>query len=238
MNSWKLAYKRFRHNWRVNLAVIMGAAISTAVLAGALIVGDSVTGSLRYLATDRLGKIDEVLIADHFFDSSLGKRLESQPLFQENFRQAVPTILLPQSSAEFDHEDGVHRASSVNLIGSTDGFWQQNQPSGILEVELASDEVIINQPLADELRAHVGDEIVLRFAKESNIATDSPLADSSEMGRTLAEMKVKQIVPAEGLGRFSINPSQHSPLCAFVPLLRLQRSLEQPGKSECDLDFR
>ena len=41
--------------WRIQLAVLFGAAVATAVLTGALLVGDSVRGSLRDLTLDRLG---------------------------------------------------------------------------------------------------------------------------------------------------------------------------------------
>ena len=36
-----------KHYWKMNLAVLLAAAVNTAVLTGALIVGDSVRGSLR-----------------------------------------------------------------------------------------------------------------------------------------------------------------------------------------------
>ena len=38
----------------INLAVLLGAGVATAVLTGALLVGDSVRGSLRDLALERL----------------------------------------------------------------------------------------------------------------------------------------------------------------------------------------
>ena len=46
------------HYWRINLAVLLAAAVATAVLTGALLVGDSVRGSLRDLTLERLGNID------------------------------------------------------------------------------------------------------------------------------------------------------------------------------------
>ena len=46
------------HYWRLNLAVLLAAAVATAVLTGALLIGDSIRGSLRDLTLDRLGKID------------------------------------------------------------------------------------------------------------------------------------------------------------------------------------
>ena len=53
--------------WRIQLAVLLGAAVATAVLTGALLVGDSVRGSLRDLTLDRLGRIDYALASERFF---------------------------------------------------------------------------------------------------------------------------------------------------------------------------
>ena len=50
------------HFWRTHLAVIAGAAIATAVLVGALVVGDSVRASLRQLTLERLGAVDLALV--------------------------------------------------------------------------------------------------------------------------------------------------------------------------------
>jgi putative ABC transport system permease protein len=42
-----LVRRSLGHYWRTNLAVIAGVATAVAVLSGALLVGDSVRGSLR-----------------------------------------------------------------------------------------------------------------------------------------------------------------------------------------------
>ena len=47
-----------RHYRRIHVAVALGVAVATAVLTGALLVGDSVRGSLRDLTLERLGRID------------------------------------------------------------------------------------------------------------------------------------------------------------------------------------
>ena len=56
-----------RHNlffhWRGNLAVLLGVAVGAAVLTGALLVGDSLRGSLRDLTLQRLDWVDYSLIA-------------------------------------------------------------------------------------------------------------------------------------------------------------------------------
>jgi hypothetical protein len=58
MRQRQLVARGLRYYWRTNLAVIAGVATAVAVLAGALLVGDSVRGSLRDLVLQRLGATD------------------------------------------------------------------------------------------------------------------------------------------------------------------------------------
>ena len=56
MKSSTLILRGLTYYWRTNVAVVIGVATAVAVLAGALVVGDSVRGSLRDLVLLRLGK--------------------------------------------------------------------------------------------------------------------------------------------------------------------------------------
>jgi putative ABC transport system permease protein len=56
---WTLVRRGLRHHWRAHAAAGVGAGIGTAVLAGALLVGDSVRTSLRERALD--WEIEEAL---------------------------------------------------------------------------------------------------------------------------------------------------------------------------------
>ena len=47
MDAFVLIRRGLRHYWRTNAAVVLGVATAVAVLAGSLVVGDSVRGSLR-----------------------------------------------------------------------------------------------------------------------------------------------------------------------------------------------
>ena len=71
MSLIRLILLSVRHFWKMNVAVACGVAVGTAVLTGALLVGDSMQGSLRDLVLAGLGRIDEVLVADHFFREEL-----------------------------------------------------------------------------------------------------------------------------------------------------------------------
>ena len=67
MSTFRLILISLAYHWRMHVAVGLGVAAGTAVLTGALLVGDSMRGSLRRLTLDRLGRIDMALAADHFF---------------------------------------------------------------------------------------------------------------------------------------------------------------------------
>ena len=84
MSSLGLILASLRYHWRMNLAVALGVAAGAAVLTGALLVGDSMRGSLRQLTLDRLGRIDEVLLTERFFRAELAEELVAvqQPALQ------------------------------------------------------------------------------------------------------------------------------------------------------------
>src|SRR5205809_6920729 len=70
-----LVRRGLAHYWRTNIAVVLGVATAVAVLAGALVVGDSVRASLRDLVIHRLGKTDSVISAANFFRANFGEEV-------------------------------------------------------------------------------------------------------------------------------------------------------------------
>src|SRR5437763_15436982 len=54
----RLVVRNLVFHWRGNLAVMLGVAVGSAVLTGALLVGDSLRGSLRERAERQLGGVD------------------------------------------------------------------------------------------------------------------------------------------------------------------------------------
>ena len=71
MHVSRLVYRGLTHYWRTNIAVVLGVATAVAVLAGALLVGDSVRGSLRDLVVQRLGRADQLILSSGFFREQL-----------------------------------------------------------------------------------------------------------------------------------------------------------------------
>ena len=79
MNASTLRRRSLRYYWRTNLAVVVGVAIAVAVLAGALMVGDSVRASLRDLVLQRLGQTDRVVLSQGFFREAARRARSSGP---------------------------------------------------------------------------------------------------------------------------------------------------------------
>src|SRR6266498_3650038 len=87
-----LIFRGLTYYWRTNVAVILGVATAVAVLAGALLVGDSVRGSLRDLVLQRLGNTDLVVVSTGFFREQLAHDLRAQSRFGSAFVDVTPII--------------------------------------------------------------------------------------------------------------------------------------------------
>jgi hypothetical protein len=223
MSRLRFILESLYYHRRMNVAVLLGVLAGAAVLTGALLVGDSVRGSLQSLALDRLGWIDDALVVDRFFRVELADELTHSPSFPPALAKVVPAIVLQGSMSQ--PETGT-RANRVTLL-SRDGL---DLGPNDERLTLADDEVILNQPLADELHAKVGDEVIVRLPTPSDIPRDSALGRKTET-ITNRRLKVRAIVPAKGMGAFSLLPTQQFPLNAYLSLKSLQTALEQPGKA-------
>jgi putative ABC transport system permease protein len=147
MNFSTLIKRSLAYFKRANLAVILGVATATAVLAGALLVGDSVRASLRNLALARLGKTDLLIASTGFFREQLAADLQASEKFAANFIAACPLIAI---EGLVTHSDSNARAGGVAVYGVDERFWQF-QGSAIRTP--ADNDVLASAALASELPA-------------------------------------------------------------------------------------
>jgi ABC-type antimicrobial peptide transport system permease subunit len=236
MSSVHLILESLRHHWRLNVAVALGVMAAVAVMTGALLVGDSVRGSLRDLTLDRLGQIDQVLVANRFFREQLASELAAKPGFGEHFASATPAVYLA-GSAEHGDGDQKARVGQVTLLGVDEAFWKLGPEP--LAIQLDRGEVALNASLAEQLAvevegqrrpAQVGDEVLVRFPRPSAVPEESALGRKSDTIDS-RRLTVKAILPSEGLGRFGLQPNQQIPANAYVDLSTLQSALDQSGKA-------
>ena len=218
----------FWHYRRSHLPTALGVAVATAVITGALVVGDSVRGSLRELTNQRLGRVDYAIITGQPFRAALADDLAAHPDFEDHFSAAEALFQLRGSLNTVGSADGRRYAGGVAVFGVTAGF--DRFGDGVDAGSLASDELAITAPLATELGVLEGDEVLLRLPTLDALPADSPLGEKVEttLGKRLT---VARILPPDGLARFSLYPSQEEPTTVFLSLATVQQLLGQPGKA-------
>src|SRR5436190_7425144 len=121
MKATTLVLRGLTYYWRTNVAVVAGVATAVAVLAGALLVGDSVRGSLRDLVLQRLGRTDRVIVSSGFFREVLADDLQADETFKSSFAAIAPIIVVQGLAS--DQGNG-RRASRVLVYGVDERFWR------------------------------------------------------------------------------------------------------------------
>jgi putative ABC transport system permease protein len=217
-----LLNRNLTYFWRSNLAVVLGVATAVAVLAGALLVGDSVRGSLRDLFVQRLGNTDEIIVSSSLLREKLADDLQADPRFVESF-SATPLIVL--RGLVIDDGSG-RRASRVQVYGVDDRFFKFHR----VDVKPPTErEVLMSPDLARELSSEAGRTTLLRLEKPSAIPAGSLHGRKEDLGRTI-RLTSRGSLAASQLGEFSLRAEQGPMRAIFVALSRLQKDLEQSGK--------
>ncbi len=236
MTFWTYLVKSLRHNRRIHAATALGVAVATAVLTGALIVGDSMRGSLRDLVLDRLGRIDQIMATDRFFRRELAgefaANIKANPDLAAQFDGVVPAIVFPTATVETSASSAseIARAAGIGVFGIDEQFWTLDRHADAKVKTPGPDEIVVNEPLANELKIKVGDTLTLRLPSADQVPADHPTARTDQRTKTATELKVVDIVSTAGLGRFALRPNQALPRNAFVAIETLQQAMEQPGR--------
>ncbi len=220
MDLWTLVKRSLGFYARSHAGTLAGAIIASAVLVGALAVGDSVRGSLRAMALARLGSAEYALVAnDRIFRGALSENLEATTQ-----REVVSSLVVLGSASA---GGGAARANQVNVLGVAEDFWNlAPTPSELGTIE--SGQVVLNDALARQLKAGVGDSVLFRVPKPSNLSRDAPLSPEEDTSAAM-RLKVQAIIDDAAFGRFGLHASQVPPFNAFVDLTYLQDRVEQPG---------
>jgi ABC-type antimicrobial peptide transport system permease subunit len=229
MSFFNLIISGIWHHWRMHLAVGLGVATATAVLTGALLVGDSVRGSLSDLTIERLGKIDQVLVADRFFRDEIVNEVQAGVGFSGYFESVQPVILVQGSLRNLSASN---LTGNVTVLGCGEEFLKLGD--GGPSKAPTGNQIVLNDQLASasELNVQVGDRVMLQIGVGSEVPADSPLGNKQDTIER-REFVVSQIIPTAGLGRFGLRPNQQLPNNAFVSRKSLQTMLDVDGKVNC-----
>ncbi len=225
MQTFQLLRRGLSYYWLTNLVVVFGVTTAVAVLSGALLVGDSVRASLRDLFVQRLGQTDQVITSTGFFRDQLANAIQSDSQFAAaGFAAACPLIAL---QGTVTHEPSKRIASEIKVYGVDERFWsfhhlEKNQATRNREISLS-------EGLARELGAGSGDSLLLRVEKPSAIPLESLHSRKEDLGSTI-RLTVREVLAADALGEFSLQPQQGVVRAVFVPLSLLQKEIDQPDK--------
>ena len=117
-----LIRRNLRFHRRSHLGVVLGAAIGSAALIGALVVGDSVKGSLRERSLERLGSTEFALQSgDRFVSTELVQKLnkslaaQSRSSLATNRVSSEITTPLVRLNAVITKDDGSMRVNRINV---------------------------------------------------------------------------------------------------------------------------
>jgi ABC-type lipoprotein release transport system permease subunit len=214
--------KTFTHYFKQNLLVALGVVVSTAVLTGALIIGDSVRYSLAQSTFSRLGETTHLVsVTERYFRQEMAGEIEAvNPEIK-----ATPLLLLEGMAVA---DGGQERVNKVQIIGIDADFEEISNTS--LFSELKDNEIAISQNLADRLQIKEGDNLLVRIKKASLIPMNAPFVSAEETSVSL-QATIKKVVQKEELGRFNLKNSQTAPYNIFVSIERLNKLMEFEGKA-------
>jgi len=258
MNTPRLIRRGLWFYRRTHLGVVLGAALATTVLTGALMVGDSVRHSLGRLTGTRLGRTDFVLLAEErFFAANLAERMQQggadrecaclppcgmgvSPMIHGQDARAttahaegcrslrIVPVLLLDGVAL--SPDGDRRVNAVQVVAVDDAFWSL-APEPLDPPALADGACRINAVLAERLGlSGSGDTLVLRLRKPGGLPTDLTLAtrDHDDWARRL---RVDGVQSPDAFGLFTLRTTQSPPPTIFVRLSWLSAQLDIPDRA-------
>jgi len=223
MRTTQLLKRSLTYYWHTNLVVVLGVAVAVSVLAGALLIGESVRGSLRDLSTRRLGKTDDLISSPNFFREQLEVDLEQRGQFVMNGLGTTCPLIAVKGVAV--SEPSKRRAGDVKVYGVDERFWRFHGISNIAAPQ--NGEALVSESLANELGSGTGESLLLRLEKPSDIPIESLHGRKEDPGKTI-RLKVARVLRAsDPLGEFSLQPQQDAVRAVFVSLSFLQKQLEK-----------
>lgn len=230
----KALLRTLAHHGTASLAVMLGVAVAGAVLTGALLGGDSVRGSLRDLTLGRLGGVDLAAVSETFFREQLAAELAARPAETTGISRAAPAILVQGSAI---HGQSRRRAGGVSVLGVDPRFVAVFGGGAALPDLTKRAEgqlfppVVMNQSLARELGAKVGDDVLLALARPGDIPAETVVGEKDADDRLVRRRHtLAAVIPDLGLGGFGLAAQQTGARNAYVALGDLQRDLEREGR--------
>ncbi len=209
-----------RFHLKGNLAVLMGIVIATASLTGALLVGDSLRGSLADTVKNKLIWVNEAVLAQRFFNEQIVVKLGE--------KTTIPAIILKASIQVRDDQDClVTQISSAQVIAVPEEFWQDEGKSAQWKNLKGA---WLNHQAAIGLKISEKQNVVLRIEKPSAIPRESFLGNREDVVDSITLEVEKVLDRSDKYAGFNLFPGMDAPATVFVPLQLVQEKLGVTSK--------
>ncbi len=217
MTELHLIIQSIKHFWKSHLLLMLGIAISTMVMTGALLIGDSMRYSLDRMIDLRLGKVTHIVSANNrYFTDSLAIRLE-----KEIHTPCVPALILQGTAMS---QGGQNRIPNVQVLGIDKNF-SKLSPAKTPLAKINSNSAYISQNTALQLNVNIQDELLIHVQRPSLTLFTSPLHNDSETSIPL-RIKIAGILSEEEWGHFQLRNTQVLPYNIFISLDFLHQKME------------
>jgi ABC-type antimicrobial peptide transport system permease subunit len=221
----RIALRNLRGLSKMNLALLSATCVSTIVITGSLIAGDSLRESITNAAYENLSEVDEIATSYRLLNASVLTGLSEDESFMDEVDHLSP--LIHMRGIVEDPTTGA-RTQTAYVIGFDYTFLAFGDMISLdgtkLDYSLAENEVYLNEVLADEIGAGKGDRVNISFSKLDQTFEAIFLGDQ-EKTNLKVQLIVRDVIRAESLGRFQLNANRNPPQNIYVSLESLQKVL-------------
>lgn len=202
---WRLAWRGVLHHRAAMLMAVVGIAVATATITGALVLGDSLRGTLRERLLARLGPFEHVLVA--------GRPLRAQ-LATDLAAQVPPGSLAAwRSLSGIATEPDSGRVAPVTLLGIDDDLRALLPGIPALPPRCAA----ISPALARDLGVAAGSALVITVGKAGSLPSGSAFSERRlDHVTTATRVDLVAVLSADGAGSFSLEPGLDEPRTVLV----------------------
>jgi len=236
MNGFHLIVRNLLYHRRSHMGTFLGILMASAVLTGALLVGDSVRYSLDRFAMQRLGQTRfAITTGNRFFTDQLADRLSGKTGIQTS------PVLQLRGSILGDLPDGSReQLNNIQILGVDERFWEMSPAAGQLNTptiqaaavpQPGDGEIVLSERTASRLHVGPGSEVSLRVGLPSLLSRDALLSSGQGKPTRLVLLTVRGVVSDNLFGRFSLRAEQTAPDNVMVDLKWLQRIAALDGRS-------
>jgi len=220
----RAARRSARGHLKQGLTVALTACMATAVIAGALVVGDSMEALVDQTASDALPGIDAYITTTYPVETGYFTSLFGYPDWRDNVAQQAFLLTVP---AAVTCDSTGQRDGQVTLYGFNDGLYGFSsffKGGDERTAPIGTGEVVINQRLAGQLKAGSGDRITLRVPNPDFWSDFLFLyGEDASVERTY---RIAAVFDDQGLGRLDLEAKRSPSPAVFMSLDDAQELME------------